>query len=85
MMTKEDYMHLPKERLAEMLVERDKQSVQPCVQPYVNVPHVQIVDDDSCPFGGGKCFNKFKDCVGCPKTSTTFTTTSTNIAEKKDE
>lgn len=83
MMTKEDYMCLLKARLAEMLEERDKQSVQPYLQPYINIPYVKV-DNDYCPFGG-KCMNKFKDCVGCPKYSTTFTTTSTDIVEKKDE
>lgn len=40
-MTKEDYMHLPKERLAEMLAERDKMQavpapiITPIIEPYV--------------------------------------------------
>lgn len=83
MMTKEDYMYLPKARLAEMLVERDKQSVQPYVQPYVNIPYVQV-DNDSCPFGG-KCLNKFKDCIGCPKGSITYTYSSTCTEDNKKE
>lgn len=80
MMTKEDYMHLPKARLAEMLVERDNHVYYP---QSINIPSVQV-DYDSCPFGG-KCLNKFKDCIGCPRHSTTFITTSTDIVKKKDE
>ena len=32
-LTKEDYMRLPKERLAELLVERDNEKVDPIVVP----------------------------------------------------
>lgn len=32
-LTKEDYMRLPKERLAELLVERDNEKVEPIVIP----------------------------------------------------
>ena len=32
-LTKEDYMRLPKERLAELLVERDNEIIQPIVIP----------------------------------------------------
>ena len=32
-LTKEDYMRLPKERLAELLVERDNEVIQPIVIP----------------------------------------------------
>lgn len=32
-LTKEDYMRLPKERLAELLVERDNEIIQPIVMP----------------------------------------------------
>ena len=48
MMTKEDYMYLPKARLAEMLVERDNQV---CYPQTINIPYVQV-DNNSCPFGG---------------------------------
>ena len=81
-MTKEDYMYLPKARLAEMLVERDKQITQ---QP-INVPYVQI--DNSCPNTGGLCTNPFRDCINCPKrgyTWGTYETTSTAKIDKKKE
>lgn len=32
-LTKEDYMRLPKERLAELLVERDNEVIQPIIIP----------------------------------------------------
>ena len=37
-LTKEDYMRLPKERLADLLVERDNEKVVPIVIPPINVP-----------------------------------------------
>lgn len=37
-LTKEDYMHLPKERLAELLVERDNEVIQPIVIPSQPAP-----------------------------------------------
>jgi len=37
-LTKEDYMRLPKERLADLLVERDNEKVEPIVIPPINVP-----------------------------------------------
>jgi hypothetical protein len=37
-LTKEDYMRLPKERLAELLVERDNEVIQPIVIPSQPTP-----------------------------------------------
>lgn len=37
-LTKQDYMRLPKERLAELLVERDNEVVQPIVIPAQPAP-----------------------------------------------
>lgn len=62
-MTKEDYMYLPKERLAEMLVERDK---QPRVSP-------AIYNEWWCSITGRMCSNPFHDCVNCPHKSYTTT------------
>ena len=65
MMTKEDYMFLPKERLAELLAERDTQI--DCF-----IPHCYSPD--------GICTNPLKDCINCPKqfdNGTTITTTNT--------
>ena len=74
-MTKEDYMRLPKERLAELLVERDK-SVQPLIRIMpTDSPRLQCYEP------GGTCINPFRDCINCPKTfggdGGTFTTTLT--------
>ena len=52
-MTKEDYMELSKERLAELLAERDKYSIIP------------QYGGPFCPFGG-RCTNIFRDCINCP-------------------
>lgn len=57
-MTKEDYMKLSKERLAELLVERDLEGT--CdMQPQSYDPR------PLCGFGG-YCTNPFRDCVNCP-------------------
>ena len=37
-LTKEDYMRLPKERLADLLVERDNEKAEPIVVPPVTIP-----------------------------------------------
>ena len=76
MMTKEDYMQLPKEKLAELLVERDK-SVQPLIRIMpTDSPRLQCYEP------GGTCTNPFHDCINCPKTfdssGGTFTTTFSN-------
>lgn len=81
MMTKEDYMRLPKVRLAELLVERDK-SVQPLIRIMpTDSPRLQCYEP------GGTCTNSFRDCINCPKTfgsgCGTFTTTTLN--PKDDE
>jgi len=57
-MTKKDYMCLPKERLAELLVERDN---APSFIPYFQIykPH--------CWEPGGLCTNPMRDCINCPR------------------
>ena len=78
-MTKEDYMRLPKERLAELLAERD--SAPPAIiNPLITLPRPQCWEE------GGTCSNPFHDCVNCPrrgssggivtKTEGTYTTTT---------
>ena len=70
-MTKEDYMKLSKERLAELLAERDSKPVIPIS---IGTYH------PSC-YEGGPCTNPFHDCINCPHQSSggTWTTnTSTN-------
>lgn len=72
MMTKEDYMKLDKERLAELLVERDAEDKnrRPFVFPeFPATPPVNPVKYPDgtplCPYGGA-CTNPFRDCVNCP-------------------
>ena len=74
MMTLEDYMHLPKKRLAEMLVERDKEQQEKLVTvpfnpPYPMMPPI-IVQGEQHPYcyePGGTCTNPHMDCINCPR------------------
>jgi hypothetical protein len=71
-MTKEDYMKLSKERLAELLAERDS-------KPIIPIP---IGASRPGCYGGGVCTNPFHDCINCPRQSSDgiwTTNTSTNI------
>lgn len=58
-MTKEDYMRLPKERLAELLAERDAQ--QPIQIPTMPQTPIGVWGCD-----GTHCINPFHDCINCP-------------------
>lgn len=72
-MTKKDYMCLPKERLAELLVERDNApSFIPSLPFYQSRP--------LCWEPGGTCTNPLMDCINCPKKTTGGTFTSPNTA-----
>lgn len=58
-MTKEDYMQLSKERLAELLVERDNES-------HITPPQqIQTFFPDCCG-PNGVCINPHRDCINCP-------------------
>ena len=76
-MTKEDYMKLSKERLAELLVERDRESTT-----------TQLSYHPQCYEPGGICTNPHRDCINCPRTNmaTGYWTTTTNLSkdDKKD-
>jgi len=63
-MTKEDYMKLPKERLAELLAERDAQPPQ--VYP-VFPSIIQMPRQPMCYEPDGICTNPQMDCINCPK------------------
>lgn len=70
-LTKEDYMKLPKEKLAELLVEREK--LQPMVVPITT-------NLFPCCIPGGVCTNPHHDCINCPRPFgdiRTITTTNT--------
>ena len=78
MLTKEDYMKLPKERLAELLVEKENR--QPMVIP-------AAPNQLPCCTPGGVCTNPFHDCINCPKPwgdSGVITRTTTNTTFKND-
>ena len=60
-MTKEDYMRLPKERLAELLVEKDAQNSSAMWQ----IPYPQM--EVPCYAPNGICTNPQMDCIGCPR------------------
>lgn len=78
MLTKEDYMKLPKERLAELLVERDNISIPSVYTPYNQQPLL-------C--NGEICVNPHHDCINCPRhngTSGVITTTNASINTNKE-
>lgn len=60
-MTKEDYMCLPKERLAELLAERDLLGLN-----IINERDIPCYDPK------GSCTNPFHDCINCPKFKTSY-------------
>ena len=84
-MTKEDYMELSKERLAELLVERDEE-LKSYKFPYQPIPPIQIVSQPPCYAPGGICTNPQRDCINCPRLYSggnyTTTTTNTNLNAK---
>ena len=75
-MTKEDYMRLPKERLAELLAEIDWQ---------VHKRYTYLAPSP-CYSKDGVCTNPYHDCVNCPRQfgSGGHFTTTTGV-ELKDE
>lgn len=84
-MTKDDYMQLSKERLAELLVERDVED------KLKNIGYTLPINTLPCYAPDGICTNPQRDCVGCPKhyypgRYTTFTSSGTDntINDKKD-
>ena len=90
-MTKEDYLKLSKERLAEHLVEQDKLlASRPTVIPYAITP----AREPLCYEPGGVCTNRFHDCINCPRLNGTgfeYHTTSSwtggevkNFQDKED-
>ena len=84
-LTKEDYMRLPKERLAELLVERDNESIQliPSPSPFPPSPRQNWWCD------GTVCTNPQMDCINCPRKTSgriyTAPNTATGISTLKAE
>ena len=74
-MRKEDYLKLSKERLAELLAERDLSDQLAAFGPYPETWHVP------CYAPNGICTNPHKDCINCPKDwSRPFTITCDSTA-----
>lgn len=78
-LTKEDYMRLPKERLAELLEERDTNEGP--ILPHRVFP---FADPGSyktpCYAPDGICTNPQMDCINCPRKTSGGTITSPNTA-----
>lgn len=74
----EDYMCLPKERLAELLVEKDRKSVVPPIPEPQPVPFVVPSVQPPCFSDNGICTNPHHDCINCPKIYSTGGQWSTN-------
>lgn len=60
-MIKEDYMKLSKERLAELLAERDLERYK------MYFPNTSNGYNTPCYAPNGVCTNPQKDCINCPK------------------
>lgn len=72
-MKKEDYMRLPKERLAELLVEMEEKFSQLIVIP--NTPTIPTTSYEwMC--DGTHCINPLMDCINCPIKTTGGITSS---------
>ena len=82
-LNKQDLMQLPKERLAELLVEMqgvDNEEIFPIIP----------TAPSTFPCDGRICTNPYKDCINCPRTAgggnyTTAPNTATNISTLKAE
>ena len=70
-LTKEDLLRLPKERLAEIIVEMQEEKNLTLTTPEKDVPHF-IPFQTRHPYcwePGGTCTNPCMDCINCPKHS----------------
>lgn len=81
-MTKQDYMRLPKERLAELLEEKDRMKDMLLQQIEHPMPYEQQ-GNIPCFAPNGICTNPHRDCILCPKDWNigikTFTTTQQEL------
>ena len=60
-LTKKDYMRMPKERLAELLVERDEKAFMPPFWPDKPMRFIPCYEPN------GICTNPHHDCFNCPR------------------
>ena len=72
-LTKEDLMRLPKERLAELLVEMD--TVKAIEKIEIQPSPIPLRDTKPSGWGcdGTYCTNPFHDCINCPQRFTATT------------
>lgn len=86
-LTKQDLMRLPKERLAEIIVEM--QEPLTLTTPEKDVPHFIPFQDTRplCYEPGGQCTNPMRDCINCPRQPTIGinTTTGTSISKLEEK
>ncbi len=74
-LTKEDYMRLPKERLAELLVEMESHPIEePRIPTTPTTPSGYIGCD------GTICTNPQMDCINCPRKTSGGVYTAPNTA-----
>lgn len=80
LLTKEDYLKLDIERLAELNVEKDKLLYKQNT-PYVPYVPYEIKTSPLCYEKDGVCTNPQMDCINCPKHSSGVykTTTTTKL------
>lgn len=71
-MNKKDYMRLPKERLAELLAERNLRD---------NISNPNTTPSLGCYSPDGTCMNPFHDCINCPRQWGSGGTITTNNIE----
>lgn len=85
-MRKEDYLKLSKQRLAELLEEYDNRDRMHSDWSYFGENNTNLVP---CWAPGGYCSNPHHDCINCPKTSSTCTTsvgfTTNNVKHNNNE
>lgn len=82
-MNKEDYMKLSKERLAELLAERDQIEKQ---KEWIYPNPFEGSFPDCCS-PNGICVNPHMDCINCPKrySNNGYWTTTTTTINKTDD
>lgn len=82
-LTKKDFMSMPKERLADLLVEVQNELLEKYERPYI--PPYEPTFSRICFLGGGLCTRPLQDCGFCPLYTTKFTTTSSDTNIKVDD
>ncbi|MBP5723600.1 MAG: hypothetical protein J6X18_08530 [Bacteroidales bacterium] len=79
-LTYDDYMKLDKERLAQLLVEKDAEEEKKVVFPWQ--PALGGNYNPPCYAPDGVCSNPFHDCINCPKNWYTGGTMTSNAFQQ---